>query len=129
MTWRRLLDRLGATGKVRFARLRAAFWTLLGLASVPLGWANSVALVWAASVYANVASEVAAAEAADDHVVLDRLALIEQQQREDAERARRIEAKLDQLLAGVDERKRDDAKHPATEETEGDQGNQAVRIE
>lgn len=80
---------------MRFARLRAAFWAVLGLASVPLGWVNSVALVWAASVYANIASEIASAEAADDQAVLDRLDVIED--------------KLDQLLAGVGERVSEDA--------------------
>lgn len=58
------------TGRVRFARLRALAWAVVGVVSFPLGWANSVVLVWIASVYANVASEVAAGEAADDEAVL-----------------------------------------------------------
>ncbi len=66
---RRLWGALG-TGRVRFARLRALAWAVVGVLSFPLGWANSVVLVWIASVYANVASEIAAGEAADDEAVL-----------------------------------------------------------
>jgi hypothetical protein len=111
----RLLDRLGASPKVRFARLRAAFWALLGLASVPLGWANSVALVWAASVYANVASEVAAAEAADDHAVLDRLD--------------KIEAKLDRLLlTRVDEGVSEHGEDTAREQAERGDSDESVGL-
>ncbi len=54
-------------------RLRAALWAAIGIASFPLGWANSVALVWAASLYANVATDLGSAEAADDRAVLDAL--------------------------------------------------------
>jgi len=57
-------------GRVRFARLRAIAWAVVGIISFPLGWANSVVLVWIASVYANFASELAAGEAADDEAVL-----------------------------------------------------------
>ncbi len=67
----RLLDRLGPNGRVRFARLRALAWEIVGVVSFPLGWANSVVLVWIASVYANVESGIAAGEAADDRAVLD----------------------------------------------------------
>lgn len=69
---RRLWDALGE-GRVRLARLRAIAWAIVGAVSFPLGWANSVVLVWIASVYANVASEVAAGEAADDEAVLTEL--------------------------------------------------------
>src|SRR5687767_8547003 len=58
------------TGRVRFARLRALLWAVVGIVSFPLGWANSVVLVWIASVYANVESGIAAGEAADDEAVL-----------------------------------------------------------
>lgn len=68
----RLWSALG-TGRVRFARLRALAWVLLGAVSFPFGWADSVVLVWIASVYANVASEIAAGEAADDSEVLAEL--------------------------------------------------------
>jgi hypothetical protein len=57
--------------RVWFARLRAYAWLAVGIASIPLGLESSVPLVWAASVYANVASELAAAQAADDRKVLD----------------------------------------------------------
>ncbi len=65
------------TVKVWFHRSRAIVWALLGIVSFPLGWANSVALVWAASVYANVLTDVGAAEAADDRQILERLDRIE----------------------------------------------------
>lgn len=63
--------------KVWFARSRAAAWAVVGALSFPLGWANSVVLVWIASVYANVASEMATGEAADDKALTDRLDRIE----------------------------------------------------
>ncbi len=65
------------TFKVWFHRSRAILWAVLGLVSFPLGWANSVALVWAASVYANVLTDISAAEAADDRQILERLDRIE----------------------------------------------------
>lgn len=58
------------TGRVRSARLRAVAWIVVGIVSFPLGWADSVALVWIASVYANFVGELGAAEAADDTAVL-----------------------------------------------------------
>jgi hypothetical protein len=67
------------TGRVRLARLRAIAWAVVGIVSFPLGWANSVVLVWIASVYANVASEVAAGEAADDEAVLTELRALREQ--------------------------------------------------
>lgn len=63
--------------RVWFARLRAALWIILGVVSFPLGWANSVVLVWIASVYANVESGIASSEAADNTEVLERLDRIE----------------------------------------------------
>jgi hypothetical protein len=119
VTWtRRALDRLGANPKVRFARLRAVFWALLGLASVPLGWANSVALVWAASVYANVESGIASGEAADDRKVLDRL--------DDHEvLLRRVLDELAALRAGH-ERVPEDDEQRAADETEDDDRGQGV---
>lgn len=68
-----LWSALGTSGRVRFARLRAFAWALVGAVSFPLGWANSVVLVWIASVYANVASEIAAGEAADDDAVISEI--------------------------------------------------------
>lgn len=67
--------------KVWFHRARALGWALLGAVSFALGWQNSVALVWGASVYANVVSDLGAAEAADDRKVLDHLRRIERLQR------------------------------------------------
>lgn len=63
--------------RVWFNYISAGFWLVLGALSFPLGWANSVAVVWLASVYANVKTDVGAAEAADDHKVTDRLDRIE----------------------------------------------------
>jgi hypothetical protein len=75
--YRAALERLGPTTRVRFARVRAAAWAVVGVVSFPLGWANSVILVWIASAYANMASELAAGEAADDAAVTDRLDRLE----------------------------------------------------
>lgn len=74
----RLWSALGPNARVRFARLRALAWLVVGAVSFPLGWADSVVLVWIASVYANAVGEVGAAEAADDKVVLDELAALRQ---------------------------------------------------
>lgn len=63
--------------KVWFHRSRAVVWLIVGALSFPLGWANSVALVWIASLYANVVTDVGAAEAADDREVLERLDRLE----------------------------------------------------
>lgn len=65
--------------KVWFHRTRAAVWVIAGIASFPLGWADSVAVVWIASVYANVISDFGAGEAADDRRVLDELCALREQ--------------------------------------------------
>lgn len=70
--------------KVWFHRTRAILWAVVGVISFPLGWANSVVLVWIASVYANCLTDWGTAEAADDRAL--------------AERLDRIEQKLDALL-------------------------------
>lgn len=95
---RRVTALLGPTGRVRFARARAIAWGVLGVVSVPLGWANSVALVWFASVYANVASEMATGEAADDTKITDRLDRLETGQR-------RIEADQKEILRLLSDRR------------------------
>lgn len=64
--------------RIWFHRGRAAAWVLLGLATFLLGLADSVALVWAASVYANAVSDWTAGEAADDRDLHERLDRIEQ---------------------------------------------------
>jgi hypothetical protein len=86
-------------GRVWFHRISAAFWGLLGAISFLFDWQNSVAMVWLASVYANVKSDIGAAEAADDSAVIQRLEhhqqmLQEQRQMltEILERLRRAEA-------------------------------------
>ena len=55
---------------IKVHRSLAACWLLIGIASFWLGWQDSVILVWIASVYANIASEWSASEAADDRAVL-----------------------------------------------------------
>lgn len=51
-------------------RVRAALWVIAGVVSFPLGWANSVALVWIASLYANVATDLSGAAAADNRELI-----------------------------------------------------------
>lgn len=77
MSW--LWRRLGPNARTRFARTRALAWAVAGVVSWPLGWANSVALVWLASVYANVESGIAAGEAADNRAVLVELAKLREE--------------------------------------------------
>lgn len=54
-------------------RVRAICWAIVGAISFPLGWSSSVALVWCASVYANVLTDWSGGAAADDRAVLDEL--------------------------------------------------------
>lgn len=63
--------------KVWFHRLSAFAWVIIGTISFVLGWQESVVLVWIASVYANIKSDWAAAEAADHRDVTRRLDRIE----------------------------------------------------
>lgn len=63
----------GVRRAVRFHRVSAALWVVLGVVAFPLGWAGSIVLVWLASVYANVKSDIGAANATDDRRVLDKL--------------------------------------------------------
>jgi hypothetical protein len=97
---RRAVAFFGPTGRVRFARARALFWVVFGAASIPFGWADSVALVWMASVYANIESGVAAGEAADDKAVTDRLDRLEASNRRLLEQNERLFALLEQRLPG-----------------------------
>ncbi len=55
----------------------AAFWVILAVPAL-LWWADSVLFVILVSLYANLASELAAGEAADDRAILERLDRIEQ---------------------------------------------------
>lgn len=66
----------------RFHRLRALVWLALAVPAV-LFWRDSVLFVILASVYANVVSDLGAAEAADDTAVTDRLDRIETLLREE----------------------------------------------
>lgn len=67
---------------VWFHRSRAIVWALVGVASFPLGWANSVVLVWVASLYANIATDWGNGEAADDR---DLVCLLEEIRDQNAE--------------------------------------------
>lgn len=66
------------SAKVWFHRIRAVLWAIGGALAFPLGYANSVALVWFASVYANVFTDWGAAEAANDKAVQDHISRLEQ---------------------------------------------------
>jgi predicted membrane-bound spermidine synthase len=57
---------------VIFHRVSAVLWTL-ALIPALIFWKESIVFVIIASVYANVKSDWGAAEAADDHVVLDEI--------------------------------------------------------
>jgi hypothetical protein len=72
---------------VWFHRATAALWLILGAVAFPLGWADSVALVWIASVYANFKTDIGTANAADDRRVLDAIDEL-------SERLARIEAAI-----------------------------------
>lgn len=85
---------IGANGKTAFARGRALLWLALGVLSWPLGWMNSVALVWMASVYANVESGFATGEAADDREVTRRLDRHEMLLREHGDLLREVLSRL-----------------------------------
>lgn len=61
---------------VWFHRIRAIAWIVLAVPAV-IWWADSILLAILLSLYANAASDLGAAEAADDKAVLDRLDQIE----------------------------------------------------
>lgn len=63
--------------RVWFHRVSSIAWVLIGGIAFLLGWNQAIWAVWIASVYANVKSDWAAAEAADDSAVLARLDEIE----------------------------------------------------
>lgn len=71
------MSRRGSRWRVWFHRTRAIAWAVVGLVSFPLGWADNIAVVWIASVYANALTDWGAGEAADDREIVDRLNRIE----------------------------------------------------
>lgn len=75
---RRLKD--GKTFKIYFNKTTAVAWALFGPTAFFIGWSESVALVWVASVWANVKSDWATAEAADDRDLVAQLTRIEENQ-------------------------------------------------
>lgn len=70
------MTRRRAPRAVWFHRASAAVWLLLAIPAL-LWWRASVLFVIAASIYANVKSDIGAANAADDSAVLARLDRIE----------------------------------------------------
>lgn len=84
--------------KVLFGRIRAAIWIAVGLASFPLGWANSVVLVWIASFYANAESGFATAEGADDRDITAKLAHLQGQSDMQIQQLSRIENLLNERM-------------------------------
>lgn len=76
---------------VWFHRARAVCWLAVGVWSFTAGTADSVVLVWIASLYANVATDWGAGEAADDHRLIDELTAIRHQLDQLTEEARRGE--------------------------------------
>lgn len=68
------LPKMKMKQKVWFGRIRAIIWLIVGAVSFVLGWQSSVALVWIASFYANAESGFATGEAADDRLVVSKLA-------------------------------------------------------
>lgn len=69
---------MSATARVWFHRSRSIVWLIVAVLALPFGWLNSVVLVSLASLYANVASDWSASEAADDREVVATLRRIEQ---------------------------------------------------
>lgn len=70
------MPRRRTAGRVWFHRSRAITWVLLTLAALRW-WPDSVAFVILMSGYANVVSDLGAAEAADDRQLLERLDRLE----------------------------------------------------
>lgn len=68
--------------KVWVHRSRAIVWAVVGAASFPLGWANSVVLVWIASLYANISTDLGTAEASDNRELIGLLEEIRDQNTE-----------------------------------------------
>lgn len=62
-------------------RARAVAWAVVGVLSFMFGWANSVLLVWIASLYANIGTDLGSAEAADNRELIERLDRLEETQR------------------------------------------------
>lgn len=59
--------------QVIFNKACAIGWAIFGGLSFLMGWQNSVALVWLASLYANAKTDWGTAEAADNTEVLEEL--------------------------------------------------------
>ncbi len=72
---------MSVTPRVWFHRGRSILWVVVGVASFVWGFANSVMLVWIASLYANVVSDWGAAEAANNTEVLEAIAQLRKEVR------------------------------------------------
>jgi hypothetical protein len=64
---------------VWFNRASALAWAVLGVIALPLGWANSIVLVWLASAYANAKTDWSTAAAEDNREVLEAIAALRQE--------------------------------------------------
>lgn len=92
------MDRRVASRKIWFHRSRSVAWMVVAVMAWPLGWVYSVAFVSMASLYANITSDWANSEAADNREVIELLTrIVEGQARLDA-RQERIENLLIRLL-------------------------------
>jgi len=99
--------------KVWFHRIRAGIWLLIGAVSFPLGWASNVAIVWVASVYANVVSDWGASEAADDREIVDGIKGL-------AEQAAAHHAALTEAIDQLKETLMSQDRKPASQKTPSD---------
>ena len=65
--------------KILFNKGSAIFWVCLGALSFVFGWYDILAFTWVASVYANIKSDWATAEAVDDREIIQQLKDIKSQ--------------------------------------------------
>ncbi len=75
---------------VWFHRARAIGWAVVGVASFVFGFANSVTVVWIASLYANIVSDWTAAEAADNREIIEAIRRLEPRPRMRAARVQTV---------------------------------------
>lgn len=80
--------------RIWFHRSRSIAWLIIAVLAWPFGWVYSVAFVSIASLYANVTSDWANSEAADNTELLDRIDQLESEQNR---RLDRVEALLREI--------------------------------
>lgn len=89
------------TAKILFHKGSALAWAAFGALSFYMGWQNNVALVWMASVYANVKSDWTAAEAADDRAVVAEMARLAAEVRRTRAVSRRCGCRRGRFVPGL----------------------------